>query len=187
MEEIKNQFTAPRNIIIDKFTYPYKNNLANECYLYRCKHRTICKVCIKISKTELIKYIENKTVNISYNITSNEKQHTCIKNDISTTESYKLKVDKKLNSNLMKSLILSNTEKPPAFHQTNLKTNNTILTKNQLKWALQKIRQENFPTNEIFLSNIANIKINLDNTALLNDLPFCYKYSNFINPEKKNV
>ena len=82
----------------------------------------------------------------------------------------------------MKSLILSNIGKPLSFHQMNLKINNIILTKNQLKWALQKIMQENFPVDEKFLSNISNIKINLDNSALLKDLPFCYKYS-----QKKKV
>lgn len=86
----------------------------------------------------------------------------------------------------MKSLILSNIEKPFSFHQNNLKTNNIFMTTNQLKWALQKIRHEKFPSNEKFLSNIANIKINLDNTALLRDLPFYYKFAYFINPEKKN-
>ena len=59
------------------------------------------------------------------------------------------------------------------------------MTKNQLKWALHKIRQEKYLINEKFLSNIANIKINIDIKALLKNLPFYCKYSNFINPEKK--
>ena len=59
--------------------------------------------------------------------------------------------------------------------------------KKSIEMSSEKIRQENFPTNEKFLSNIANIKINLDNTVLLKDLPFCYKYFNLINPKKKFV
>ena len=46
MKEIQNQFTAPRSLIIDKFTYSYKNNLGNEYYSYRCKHRMKCKFAL---------------------------------------------------------------------------------------------------------------------------------------------
>jgi len=185
MEEQK-KFIAPRSITINNFEYTYKNDLANDFYSYRCKHRLKCKIIIKIKATELSKYLENKSIVISYSITSSEKEHTCKKQDISTNDYSPINEDKKVKSNLIKSLILCNIEKPISFHQANLKTNNIFMTQNQLKWVLQKIREEKFPTNEKFLSDISNIKINLDNTALLNNLPFCYKFSNFINPEKKN-
>ena len=68
MEEQK-KFIAPRSLIIANYTYSYKNNLANDYYSYRCKHRLKCKVCIKWEKNELIKYIENNKAHINYTIT----------------------------------------------------------------------------------------------------------------------
>lgn len=124
--------------------------------------------------------MENKSIAIDYTITSTEKKHTYKKDYISINDCNPINEDKKLKSDLVKSLIVCNIEKPFSFYQSNLNTDNIFMTKNQLKWALQKIREENFPTNEKFLSDISNIKINLDNTDLLSNLSFCYKFSNFI-------
>jgi len=39
------------------------------------------------------------------------------------------------------------------------------LTPNQVRWALQKIKEELHPSNENFLNNIDKIKLSLDDTA----------------------
>ena len=91
-----------------------------------------------------------------------------------------------IKSDFIKSLIIFNIEKPFLFHMNNLKNNKIILTQNQVKWALQKYRQEIYPSNEKYLTNIANIKITLEENTSLKDIPFCYTYNNLINPEKNN-
>ena len=91
-----------------------------------------------------------------------------------------------IKSGFIKSLIIFNIEKPFLFHMNNLKNNKIILTQNQVKWALQKYRQEMYPSNEKYLTNIANIKITLEENTSLKDIPFCYTYNNLINPEKNN-
>lgn len=40
------------------------------------------------------------------------------------------------------------------------------------------------PSNEKYLNNISKIRINLDNTLALKDIPFCYSYNNILNPDK---
>jgi len=64
-----------------------------------------------------------------------------------------------IKNDFIKSLIISNIEKPFLFHMNNLKNNKIILTQNQVKWALQKYRKEMYPSNEKYLTNIANIKL----------------------------
>ena len=41
-----------------------------------------------------------------------------------------------------------------------------------------------YPSNEKYLNNISKIRINLDNTLALKDIPFCYSYNNILNPDK---
>ena len=80
--EDKSKFTPPRNITLDKYQYSFKDNLTNDYYSYRCKHRNICKIYIKIAKTELIKLSDNnENQNILFTITSKEKNHLCLNNN----------------------------------------------------------------------------------------------------------
>ena len=66
-----------------------------------------------------------------------------------------------------------------------MKANNISLSNNQIKWLLQKIREEKFPSDTHFLEYISNIKITFDKEPNLQDINFCYKYVNAINPTKK--
>lgn len=84
----------------------------------------------------------------------------------------------------MKSLIISNINKPLSFQVQNLKNNGIYLTTNQVKWILQKQREENFPNDENFVKNISSIIITLNNNPNLQNLPICYKLCNIINIQK---
>ena len=61
------------------------------------------------------------------------------------------------------------------------------MTNNQIKWILQKLREERYPSDDKYLQNISNIKITFDNSANLQNLPFCYKLVNLINQKKNNT
>ena len=91
------------------------------------------------------------------------------------------------NKEFINSLIYSNSQNPLSFHKNNLKANNIFLSNNQIKWLLQKIRDEKFPSDALFLEDISNIKITFDKEPNLQDINFCYKYVNTINPTKKNI
>lgn len=60
-----------------KNIYTHKVCLKNENYIYRCKKRKKCGLVIKVSKSELKKYIENNNTIINYEITSNINKNTC--------------------------------------------------------------------------------------------------------------
>ena len=62
-----------RSLELGNYTYTYKDELTNNYFSYRCKHRTICKITIKIAKSEIIKYVKNKVINIEYTITRKKK------------------------------------------------------------------------------------------------------------------
>ena len=61
------------------------------------------------------------------------------------------------------------------------------MTNNQIKWVLQKLREEKFPSNEKYLQNISDIKITFYNTINLQYMSFCYKLVNLITPKKNNT
>ena len=92
----------------------------------------------------------------------------------------------KKNKDLINAIILKNLNNPLSFHTNNLKNNNIVLTTNQIRWILQKLREKEFVSDEIFLKDISKINISLDNNIpdMIN-IPICYKYVNLINPEKK--
>ena len=69
----------PKSLKLGDYTYVFKDQLKNYNFTFRCKHRTICKVVIKIDKSNLIKYNKNLLDDITYSITSTEKNHTCKK------------------------------------------------------------------------------------------------------------
>ena len=126
MEDI-SKFVKPRNITLDKYEYSYKDLLTNEYYSYRCKHRNACKITIKISKTELIKIIENKENEIiKYTITSTGKHHQCEKDKQETSAI--IQKEYKIKAGFLKSIIIEIIEKPFLFHYNNIKKNNIIIT-----------------------------------------------------------
>ena len=54
---------------------------------------------------------------------------------------------------------MNNIEKPLKFHIENFKANNINLSYNQIKWKLQKIKEEEFPNDNDYLKDISKIKI----------------------------
>ena len=76
-------------------------------------------------------------------------------------------------------------DKPCSFYIQNLRENNLKLSNNQIKWILQKIRQNKYPKNEDFLKDNPKITLTYENIVNMENFPKCYKYANVINPEKK--
>ena len=173
-------FKPPRSIKIDNYYYTYKDALVKD-YSYRCKHRRICGVLISITEKELKLYNENNEHKIKYTISSTLKTHNCIKNEDNKSKENEKKKKKNVNKNYLlnkefiNSLIYSNSQKPLSFHKNNLKANNIFLSNNQIKWLLQKIRDEKFPSDALFLEDISNIKITFDKEPNLQDINFCEK------------
>ena len=164
---VQNDFKPPRSIKIDNYYYTYKDALVKD-YSYRCKHRRICGVLITVTEEELKLYNENKEHKIKYTISSSLKDHICNKNEDKKSEENEIKSKEVVNKNcLLKkefitSLIYANIQKPLSIHKNNLKANNISLSNNQIKWLLQKIREEKFPSDAHFLEDISNKKITFD-------------------------
>ena len=177
----------PRSIIIDNFYYSFKDSLKND-FTYRCKHRRKCNLVIKIEKEEMYKYIEDQNYKVKYIITSTQKYHACNKNENNINEEEPNNSQNFINKkkDLIQSLIYTNIEKPLSFHCINLQTNNIYLKKNQIKWILQKIRENKFPSDIKYLNDISKIRITYDKEINLTNLPFCYKNVNILNKEKNN-
>ena len=170
----------PRKLFLDDYEYTYKDELVNDYYTYRCTHKYDCKVVLKIHLDELINYNKNNKKEIKYIITSSKKIHTCksIKNDNNKNdeEEFVLANNIKKNKDLIYAIILKNLNKPLSFHMDNLKNNNVILTTNQIKWILQKLREKEYVSDEIFLKDISKINISLDdNIPDMINIPICYK------------
>ena len=72
-------------------------------------------------------------------------------------------------------MILSNIEKPLSFHKNNLQNNKIYLYTNQIKWILQKLREEKYPSDSKYIKDISKITINYDKEANLKNLPFSSK------------
>ena len=107
MSELKNE-EIPKSIIIDSFTYSYKETKKSGEYSYRCKVRK-CGVIISIDKKNLDKIIKHEpNTNIEYKKVSN-KDHTCNKNEI-VTSSNNVQSSNQLND-LAENLIRQNLEK----------------------------------------------------------------------------
>ena len=67
-----------------------------------------------------------------------------------------------------------------------MKENNIYISVNAIKYNLQKFRELEFPNDSLFLLNLKNITINLDeNISEFKNIPFCFQKENFLNPQKK--
>ena len=74
---------------------------------------------------------------------------------------------------------------PLPWHIENLKKNNLIFTKAQIKNCLQEQREINYEPDKEFLSNITNITISFSEKEIfLQDLPFCFTYQKHIKKKK---
>ena len=88
-----------------------------------------------------------------FTITSKEHEHSCQVNEENNKPDDKPKqIGKRDIIQLSKALIYNNIEKPLSFHISNLRQNDIDLTVNQIKWQLQKIREDTFPKEDIFLN-----------------------------------
>ena len=87
---------------------------------------------------------------------------------------------------IAKQLIINNIDKPLQFHLDNLKNNKINWKKAKVRNLLYKIREEAFPKDEIFLSNINFIKINLSDNPEIDEENFCISKGEFINFNKNN-
>ena len=68
----------PRKIILDGYTYTYKDELINNFHSFRWKFRTSCRVTIKIDINNIIKINNKENLgHIDYYITSSEKEYKC--------------------------------------------------------------------------------------------------------------
>ena len=138
----QTKFLPPRNLLLGGNKYSYKDQLIDDFYSYRCTHQLKCKIVIKIKKDELIKYNKNQSEEITYEITSTDKQYICNENK---KEILKEKVTTKNNTfkkELAKALILASINKPLSFHYSNLRNNKITLSKNQTKRLLQKLEKK---------------------------------------------
>lgn len=121
-ENINEQFILPRSLNIGEYIYVFKDTLKNDTFTYRCKHRTVCKVVIKINKDNLIKYKKNLLDEIVYSFSIKESEHKCKKtNEEITKDKIKNVATIKNYRELAKSLIVINLTKPLSFHIENLK------------------------------------------------------------------
>ena len=111
----------PRHLILNSYTYSFKDKLKNNIYTYRCKHRTVCKVTIKIDEENLNNYNNNLLDTIKFTFINNIKDHTCQKFN-KENEEKEINKDNDIHyKELSKSLILVNINKPLSFHIDNLK------------------------------------------------------------------
>ena len=121
-------------------------------------------------------------MNIEYQKVS-KKEHTCDINDQSinikevktSSEDYTLATD----------IIKNNLDKTLEWHIQNLQNNKIAITRNQIKGILQKLRDLNYPKDDIYLNDISKIRIDFSSTNIkLKNLNFCYGKVMVINVEK---
>ena len=172
----------PKSIILDNFTYSFKEKKKNQEYAYRCKNRK-CGVIISINEVNLLKIINNiPNSNLEYTKVS-KKDHSCDKGNIitNTNNAKSIKETKDLASNIIR----QNIEKSLYWHIKNLKDNNINLSYIQIKNLLQQLREECYPNNEDFLIDISKIRITFsENNNNLKNIPFCMINANILNKKK---
>ena len=182
MEHIPDD-QLPKHIILGEYTYVFKDKKVNYNYAYRWRNRK-CGVIININEDNLRKIINKSIgVKIEYQKVS-KKNHTCNLNNqqINSNEVLITKDSIILGTDLIK----KNLDKSLEWHILNLKNNNIILTRNQIKNILQKFRDINFPKDYIFLNDLINIKINFSEiNPNLQNLNYCYGKQIIINTKKK--
>ena len=82
--------------------------------------------------------------------------------------------------------IKNNLDKTLEPHILNLKNNNIIISKIQIKNILQKYRDIAFPKDDIFMHDISKIKINFSETKNnFKDLLYCQVKHFIVNTNKK--
>ena len=108
------------------------------------------------------------------------KELTQTKESANTGEIMTARETQNLAISIMKNII----ERAFSFHKTTLQNTNINLKVTWIKNQLQKLREDKFPSNQLYLSNIANIRIDLGKREELKDLNFCQKATAF--PSRNN-
>ena len=155
--------------------------LKNNIYRYRCKNLKF-KYFVKIDGTNLKKLL-NKDKDITF-MEFNQHENHKDEMKIQTNTDIILTVDD-LNK-FAKQIIINNINKPLQFHLDNLKNNKINWKKGKVRNLLYKIHEETFQKDEIFLSNINLIKINLSDNPEIDEENFCISKGEFINFNKNN-
>ena len=179
----------PSELTYKSFIYRFKTELSSGKLSYRCKFRTKCSVIMNIQKDSLKKFLSKEIDSLEIIFPGKAKgEHTCkgIKELAQNKESANAGeiMTERETQNLAISIMKNIIEKPFSFHKTALQNANINLKDTWIKNQLQKLREDKFPSNELYLSNIANIIIDLGKREKLKDLNFCQKSTAF--PSRNN-
>ncbi len=174
----------PSELTYKSFIYRFKTELSSGKLSYRCKFRTKCSVIMNVEKEALRKFLTKEIEALEIIFPSKAKGiHTCkgVKELIQTKESSntgEIMTEREIHSlaiSIMKNII----ERPFSYYKAALQNANINLNDTWIKNQLQKLREDKFPSNELYLSNIANIRIDLRKREELKDLNFCQKATAF--------
>ena len=159
-----NLFFPPNNILIqdNKLSLKEKKELKGSIFFYRCMNRKICNAIVHIKKEELVAFKSSDLYLIKIFKTINEHSELCTKNIKNNIE--KIEIIKNIEFNLFK---------PFSYHYNEIKKIGVDITKNKLKKTLEVCRNQNYPNNEIYLTNIFNYKIFFNSKDFF---PFCISY-----------
>ena len=177
-EKIPVHFTVGQRKLI------FKTVLKNNVLQYRCSNR-YCPAILKFSKEEFETHISTSTT--SLNIIEQKHDHTCP--EIIENSETVISSDEKAGK-----LCSPNLTKTRSFHKSFLEQNGISWSSNKVKNFIHILRNKNYPSDEKFLNNPFDIKINLSNEFLYSNnfidnptvpsSPFCLNYIKFFDCTK---
>ena len=127
-----------------------KSRYANGDCAYRCPCGKICKIIIIVSQQK-IQDKSKKKGPVEYTIVSTEKNHTCDNEHNIIKEGNLNNLEN--NENLVAALIKKNLNNPLSYHIDLIYKAKILLKKRQIKRILQKLRNENWPSDKDFLKD----------------------------------
>ena len=169
MEEKNNKLDKVKihNYINIKEFSPLKKRL----FSFRYYHRSY-KVLLTIDKNNLKKLECKKDDNQQVDYSTNNREHTCMKNKNLFAESSNNKITNNDEIELATNIIKNQLDKTLIWHIQNLE-NNIHLTKTKIENILQNLRQLKYEDDTPFLLDITYIKIDFSKTDKdLIGLPF---------------
>ena len=180
--EINKNAKHPFHYIIDGFRYSWKQDLSNNRVNLRCAtDRKNCSASIIISANDL-KKIENKeNGQITYNLSG---VHGCKKENINKTDIANTSTTKE-EKNTARTIIRNNITKPLNFFLEELNKLKFSLKYYEIKNLVYQEKNAKYPKNDDFLNNIDKITIDLNDDIDNKNLPFCFGYFKYINPNNK--
>ena len=173
IEEFKTNI--PTDIAIEKHQYHYKYiKKLNKEVIYRCKFANSCKVYISIDLENITKLLsnefdENTVIYYKYN---NDQEHTCEPKKEITLKKNIYKNDDKLNA--LNEIIKSNPLKTLGNIKQELSEKNIYISDNIIKNYLEKIRKENFISDNEYVNLLCKETINFQiNGKTISENLFC--------------